>query len=89
MNGVKITFDNGGSMRDVSSLEFHQTNSRYDFKSTRRVNSRRHSVCVSTDFARITDDSWLDGKEKEPWELSVGFNAIRSRDGRRINQPPP
>lgn len=32
---------------------------------------------MSTDFAKIGDDSRERGKEKEPWELSVGFNAIR------------
>lgn len=31
---------------------------------------------MSTDFAKIADDSRQRGKEKEPWELSVGFNAI-------------
>lgn len=42
-------------------------------------------VIVSMDFARIRIT--IHGRvAKEPWELSVGFNAIRLQDGRRINQ---
>ena len=96
-NESKITFNNGGSTRDVNPLEFHQTDSRESCTqlvasvTISRYASRKFvaTECVSADFARIRDDSWLDGKEKEPWELSVGFNAIRSRNKRRINQPLP
>lgn len=42
-------------------------------------------VVVSMNFARIRIT--IHGRvAKEPWELSVGFNAIRLQDGRRVNQ---